>query len=689
MNLSNKKISMHQLICILVLEIFSTSFLALPSILYNYTKQDSWIIVFISGLIVYLALSTYLFLYKKDDCYSYLGFLQGYFGKISSIIIWLFIIKNILFISYELSYFTTLVTSILLPKSSKIVIYILVISFCYYFSKKGIETRGRLAEFLAIILLIVFAIFFIIVSFDADYTNIFPIGINLNNNNKNLSYSIYFGLMAFSGLEYIYILIPFLKNKDEFQKASLYTVMATTIFISITTLITIIVFNKQMLEENYPVLMILNSITLPFDFIERQDALVFSLWIVGSVFTISAGLFYSSILFKNIKSSSKVKIDEILVITTFLITLFINKYLNIKLVGIIIFSFNLFFLLCIPFVCIFIFFIRKIFRDKNKIKLSVITLCISSILLSSCTKANISSRDFVESLYITYEDNKYTLHLFTAPLDAYVKNEQENEANIITAEGSSIIEAIKLLDNKTTSTLDFSHTKTLILGENFYKNETHVNELIDLFYNNTELSRKSNIYTCDYNFENIKTIISKGFTIEKLAFSSNVSELLYNQSNYDFFILNNIKVDDDTFISDTGNIFINNNHVLESDEKYTRGYMFIEGDKNIQKDLVIDNDFIIKDYSKKDRVELTDNKINYTLNIDLSGKFASDTGDIDNISKIISDEAIASFVYFNNISKKILKVEDEIYKSNYTLYKMYLSDSPEVVSKFNVIVTSE
>ncbi|MFV0520094.1 MAG: endospore germination permease [Lachnospirales bacterium] len=363
MNFSNEKISFRQLIGILVLEIFSTSFLSLPKILYSNTKHDSWLFLFISGTIAYISISLYLYLYKKTNSKTFKEFLDITFGPLSKIIIFIFICKNLLFISFELNYFIDLVQNILLKNTSKISILIFVLLSAYYFSKKGIETRGRLAEFLILPVFIAFITFFIVASINADFTNIFPI-LQTTTNYKDMANTVFFGLMAFSGLEYIFILVPFLKKQEKFHKASLYVLITTTLFISLTTLLTIAVFNHQILLEKYPVIMILNSISLPFDFIERQDSLVFILWIIGSFFTVSAGFFYSSLLFKDLTPHKKY-IDEVLVVIVFSITIFFTNYVNETTIGTIVFLVNLIYLVFLPIISFAIHTIRSLFINKK------------------------------------------------------------------------------------------------------------------------------------------------------------------------------------------------------------------------------------------------------------------------------------------------------------------------------------
>ncbi len=357
MDFFNGKISLRQLTSILILEIFSTSFLAIPKLLYKNTRQDSFLIVLISGLIAYASLTLFIFLYKKTYSKTFKEFLYKLFGKVGGLILVLFIAKNILFISFELNYFLKLVQDVLLTSIPKPVILFIFLFSSYYFAKKGIETRGRLAEFLIISIVLIFILFFIITSLKADFTNIFPMYTSLEKPDK-VFMSVYIGLMAFSGLEYLFILVPFLKKKEKLHRSSLIVVVSTTIFISLLTLLTIAVFNKSIMRENYPVLMLLNSVSLPFGFIERQDSLVFLLWIIGSFFTVSAGVFYSTIIFRNF-TNKNIKIEEILAVVTFFLTLYFSKKTDVMTLGYLALTLNILYLVVLPIISAFVYAIKK------------------------------------------------------------------------------------------------------------------------------------------------------------------------------------------------------------------------------------------------------------------------------------------------------------------------------------------
>ncbi len=362
MDFFNGKISLRQLTAILILEIFSTSFLAIPKLLYKNTKQDSYLIVLVSGLIAYGALTLFIYLYKKTNSSTFKEFLFKLFGKFSNLILLLFIIKNILFISFELNYFLKLTQDVLLTSVPNTVVLFVFLVFSYYLAKKGIETRGRLAEFLIISIVLIFILFFIITSLNADFSNVFPMFISLQQPDKVVK-SVYIGLMAFSGLEYLFILVPFLKKQEKLHRSSLLVIISTTVFISLLTLLTIAVFNRSIIRENYPVLMLLNSVSLPFGFIERQDSLVFLLWIIGSFFTISAGIFYSSIIFRNF-TNKDLKIEEILTVLSFFITLYFSRNIKIMTLGYTVLTLNLVYLVLLPIISAIVYCIKKLLGKK-------------------------------------------------------------------------------------------------------------------------------------------------------------------------------------------------------------------------------------------------------------------------------------------------------------------------------------
>ena len=108
-------------------------------------------------------------------------------------------------------------------------------------------------------------------------------------------------LFYFSGIEFIFLVYPYIKEKNKIQRASLKSVLIVGILMTFTSIITIARFGKyDIAHQMWPVLEMMDTIDLPGSFIERQEALIMTFWIISIFMIVNAGMFFSSLIFKDI-----------------------------------------------------------------------------------------------------------------------------------------------------------------------------------------------------------------------------------------------------------------------------------------------------------------------------------------------------------------------------------------------------
>ncbi len=316
----------------------------------------------------------------------------------------------------------------------------------------------------------------------------------------------------------------------------------------------------------------------------------------------------------------------------------------------------------------------------------VFLIIIMLFLLPSCAYSTVHKRDYVETIYIDYEDDKIKLNIFTANVQDYAKNDEDGEADVLSISGSSIIEAIKLLEHKIENNLDFHHTRTIILQENFFENSENMKQLIDTFYEYNAISRKCNIYTTTESFDSIEDILKKDVYLEKLAFPNTVFDILYNLGNYKYFLINNISLEDESIISKKGDLFIDYNYVSNTLADKSFGYYLLTGSDF--EDIVLDTDFVVKKYKISDKITSKYNNIYYDVNIDIEGDYIQKNFDKESTEKFVYSKITDSFDYFTNLYYGVFNIEEEIYKSDYKLYKDFIEDksSFKIIPRFKVTV---
>jgi spore germination protein len=111
---------------------------------------------------------------------------------------------------------------------------------------------------------------------------------------------------AFTGLETILLVTPFAARPHSLRKGLQQAVIFVGVFMIFVTVITIAKFGPlDITHQLWPTLEMMDIIDLPGSFIERQDALIMSFWIISNFAILNSGLFFSSVLLKDVVGKGK------------------------------------------------------------------------------------------------------------------------------------------------------------------------------------------------------------------------------------------------------------------------------------------------------------------------------------------------------------------------------------------------
>lgn len=301
---SNNKISIRQLQILLILDIFGMGVTFLPEKMARFAGQNGWICV-ICG-VIFACICAWISaslaeMFPEDDFVTYTGKIVS---KPVAIVITAGLVLKIIFsLSMELRIFSEIIKQIMLFKTPMYVISLCMLLVGAYGALKGYEARGRIAEILIFVIFIPMFIIFGFVASEADYTNLMPF---FEADLPDLFYGGVFSLFTFSGIEFILLAYPYLKNKKRAKNES---VKAVAFIGIIMTLITVITISKlgpfDIKNQMWPVLELMNTVDLPGMFIERQDAVVMSFWIMSVFIIINAGIYFSCMLTKDTLKKGK------------------------------------------------------------------------------------------------------------------------------------------------------------------------------------------------------------------------------------------------------------------------------------------------------------------------------------------------------------------------------------------------
>lgn len=296
---ANEKITTRQFQILILLETFGTGVIILPRRAAEYAAQDGWLIV--AGLTA-LALLIGALLTSAARIFPSASFIT-YTRRIltrpvayAAGICLLF--KLLVGAGLELRLFADITRQTILKNTPMPAVCALMLLTAAYAAARGMETRARVGEILGYLVVLPLLLFFVIAFFDIDLSNLQPLLITPPG--RIVSGTLRLGYI-FTGLESLLLVFPYLNHTREGRRSALRAIALGGLLIVLITLITIAKFGPDDLAaQPWPVLRMMDMLNIPGSFIERQDALVFSFWIISLFMVMNAALFYGAVLFKDL-----------------------------------------------------------------------------------------------------------------------------------------------------------------------------------------------------------------------------------------------------------------------------------------------------------------------------------------------------------------------------------------------------
>ncbi len=363
----NNFITIRQLRLLLILDIFGMGITILPQKAVKFGGQNGWLLILI-GLVI--SLIFLILINKVAQIYpseSFVDYTCKILGKPLGIIISLgFILKIMIGVGMEIRVFSEILKEIMLFNTPFWVISFSMLVLGAYMASKGYEARGRIAEILIFIVFIPLLFVFFIAIFNIDFSNLKPFfkEVNTLESLKGGGYMLFY----FTGIEYIFLVYPYIKEKDKIEKATIKAIVTVGIIMTIITLITIARFGKyDIMHQMWPVLEIMDTIDLPGSFVERQDALIMTFWIISIFMIVNAGMFFSSLIFKDlVKMSTHTKFICICVpIIYFISFLPSNITVVYKIMDISYFTFGIFYIIILPILLYIVYRVRGLKNENS------------------------------------------------------------------------------------------------------------------------------------------------------------------------------------------------------------------------------------------------------------------------------------------------------------------------------------
>lgn len=300
------KISHIQLRGLIVSIMIGVGVLSMPSPLVEHMGSDGWIAILMGGLLALLAFFLYYNIFRLYPDKDFFQIGRATVGKsIFNIFIAIFIAYNIVLLSLTIRTLGELIKIFILQTTPLEIIVLTFTITATYLASYEIDKISRASYFIYPIIILFTLITILVALPGSDISNLLPaFRTDMTGMIRGL------GTTAFSflGVEIVLLAIPYVEQKEKVFRTGVYAIGIVTAIYLLTFIMTLVNFSQeQIISQNYPVLVLIRQLDMPWLFLENLDGLVMSLWILVVFATIVPAYFavgkYSSKLFTTKKHS--------------------------------------------------------------------------------------------------------------------------------------------------------------------------------------------------------------------------------------------------------------------------------------------------------------------------------------------------------------------------------------------------
>ncbi len=326
-----EKIGTLEAIAFIIIVMINQIILNSPKNILTSTGSAAWLnVIFISILaIMFCLFVARLFShFKNEDIIDISEFLGGKALKVIIGILYL-----ILFLGVNtllLRYFSECIRLIYYPTTPKIFIFLFFIVGSVLAVSRGISSVIRTNLIIMPFLLLSILIIFFSVSKWFVWERAFPIfGYGFDSTFLSGITNIF----AFGGFANLYFLMPLLKNKENFKKISIISVVISSIYLFISVVCLLLTFSNTTTSQEIIAIYPLTRIIEYGRFFQRVDAIFIFLWILSAFCYLSTSLILITHIFKKLTYISNEKVMSLSFASIILgLALSINSFANAKLI---------------------------------------------------------------------------------------------------------------------------------------------------------------------------------------------------------------------------------------------------------------------------------------------------------------------------------------------------------------------
>ena len=292
------KISTFEAVCFMIIVIINRMLLNTPKEIIKTTSTSAWINVIVISIITILFILILCKLYKnfsgKDilDISEYLG------GNILKTIIGIMFLLLFLYVAAVLlRNFCDSLQKIFLPNTPITYIMLFFIIGIVLANKLGLSSIIKINIIIVGLILLSAIIIFVAPISYFDFSNLFPA---FGNGIDETFFSGLTNLFAFTGIAYLYFLMPILDKPQNFKKVALISTIISSIYLFLSVVSLIGLFSYLTTSKDiFSVVLITKVINLG-GFLERIDAILMLVWILSFLAYLSFILYFTLYTYKRV-----------------------------------------------------------------------------------------------------------------------------------------------------------------------------------------------------------------------------------------------------------------------------------------------------------------------------------------------------------------------------------------------------
>ena len=277
--LDNGKISSRQFSILITLYIIGSAVLTIPGLLAIDAKQDAWIAAVLAFIVCLLILPIYIHLGKRFSRSNFTSYIEKLLSKwLGKVVLLLFIITFPFLVAVlTLRNIGDFITTEVMEHTPAQAVYIIFIIVVILGVRLGLEPLARAAELFFPFVIILFVLFFVLVTPQINFDNIQPV---LENGFKPIL-SASFTFIAYPFVESIILtmLFPFIKHTKNNGKALFTGIFIGGIVLVIITTLTILCLGTNTVSLSYPSYALAKNINIGL-FVDRIEGIMAMIWFI-------------------------------------------------------------------------------------------------------------------------------------------------------------------------------------------------------------------------------------------------------------------------------------------------------------------------------------------------------------------------------------------------------------------------